>query len=131
MWGNLNKYLTARLQKLQNRAARIITRKGYDVRSADISKELRWDDLETIRKKHLAIVMYKVVNNKAPGYLINLFEKSNSGYALRESESRLSPPNITLNLLKAAVFLLLGQRYGTTSHIILELLPLSLLLKNK
>ena len=42
-----------------------------------------------------------------------------------------SSPNITLNLLKAAAFLLLGQRYGTPSHIILELLPLSLLLKNK
>ena len=38
-----------------------------------------------------------------------------------------SSPNITLNLLKAVVFLLLGQRYGTPSHIILELLPLSLL----
>ena len=35
VWSNLNKTLTARLQKLQNRAARIITRKGYDVRSAD------------------------------------------------------------------------------------------------
>ena len=36
-----------------------------------------------------------------------------------------SSPNITPNLLKAAVFLLLEQRYGTPSHIILELLPLS------
>ena len=30
VWGNLNITLTARLQKLQNRAARVITRKGYD-----------------------------------------------------------------------------------------------------
>ena len=89
VWGNLNKTLTARLQKLQNRSARIITRKGYNERFADIRKELRWDNLETIRKKHLAIIMYKVVNNKAPGYLIKRFEKSNSGYALRESDSRL------------------------------------------
>ena len=43
VWGNLNKNLTARLQKLQNRAARIITRKGYNIRSADNRKELRWD----------------------------------------------------------------------------------------
>ena len=53
--------------------------------------------METIGKKHSAIVMCKVINNKAPGYFINLFEKkkSNSGYVLRESESRLtltSPP---------------------------------------
>ena len=32
-----------------------------------------------------------------------------------------SSPNITPNLLKAAVFLLLEQRYGTPSHIILEM----------
>ena len=73
VWVNLNKTLTARLQKLQNRAARIRTRKGYNLRSADIRKELRWDDLETIVKKHSAIVMNKVINNKAPGYLINRF----------------------------------------------------------
>ena len=54
VWGNLSKTLTARLQKLQNRAANIITCKGYDVRSADIRNELSWDDVETIRKKHLA-----------------------------------------------------------------------------
>ena len=32
--------------------------------------------------------MYKVINDEAPGYAINIFEKSNSGYALRESGSR-------------------------------------------
>ena len=53
VWGNLIKTLTGRLQKLQNRAARIITTKGlYDVRSVAIRKNLRWDDLEAIRKKN-------------------------------------------------------------------------------
>ena len=49
VWGNLNKTLTARLQKLQNRAARIRPRKGHDVGSADIRK-----GLETNRKKTLS-----------------------------------------------------------------------------
>ena len=31
--------------------------------------------METIGKKHSAIVMCKVINNKAPGYLINLKKK--------------------------------------------------------
>ena len=133
VWGNLNKTLTARLQKLQNRAARIITRKGYagyDERCADIRQELRWDDLETIRKKHLAI-MNKVVNNKAPGYLNKLLKKATVVMRYERVTVDFSSPNITPNLLKAVVFLLLEQRYGTPSHIILELLPLSLLLKNK
>ena len=42
-----------------------------------------------------------------------------------------SSPNITPDLLKAAVFPLLEQRYGTPSHIILELLLVSLLLKKQ
>ena len=62
VWGNLNKALTARLQKLQNRAARILTRKGYDERSLLIRKQLSWDDLETSRRKNTAILMYKIVN---------------------------------------------------------------------
>ena len=43
------------------------------------------------QEKHFAIVMHKVINNKAPDHLNNLFEKRNSGYTLRESESRLLP----------------------------------------
>ena len=76
--------------------------------------------------------MYKVINNEAPGYLVNRFEKK-ATVVMRYVRVKVdfSSPNITLNLLKAVVFLLLGKRYGTQSHIILELLPLHLLLKNK
>ena len=86
------------------------------MRSTDIRKELRWDDLETTRKKHLAIVVYKVINNKAPGYLINLFEKSNSGYVLRESESRLLLPKYNTEFAKAAFFFYWGVVYCVTSR---------------
>ena len=72
VWGKFNKTLTTRLQ---NRAARIIRRKGYDVRSTTIRGELRWDDLETTRRKHIAILMYKIVNISAPGYLSSIFSK--------------------------------------------------------
>ena len=68
------------------------------------------DDLETIRKKHLAIVMYKVINSKAPDYLINLFEKSNSGYALRESESRLLLPKYNTEFAKSSSFSFIGAK---------------------
>ena len=111
VWGNLNKSLTARLQKLQNKAARIITRKGYDERSADIRKELGWDDLETSRKKHLAILMYKIMNNKAPGYLIDLFQKSSSrNCSLRESENRLLLPKYNTEFAKSSSFSFVGAK---------------------
>ena len=78
-------------------------------------KELRWDDLETIRKKHLAIVMYELINNKAPGYLINLFDKSNSGvYALRDSESRLLLPKYNTEFAKSSSFFFIGAKIWNT-----------------
>ena len=40
VWGNLDQGLATKLQKLQNRAARIITFQGYDVRSAQTRKQL-------------------------------------------------------------------------------------------
>ena len=47
VWDNCCEYLTGKLQKLQNRAVRIITGRTYDVNSDDVLKELNWDTLET------------------------------------------------------------------------------------
>ena len=110
VWGNLNSTLSARLQKLQNRAARIITRKGYDERSLDIRKQLGWDDLETIRRKHTAILMYKTVNKNAPDYLSNLFTSSNSDYDLRGKENRLLLPKFRTEFAKRNSFSFTGAK---------------------
>ena len=42
VWDGLDKGLTIKLQRLQNRAARIITRSSLEVRSCDILSELGW-----------------------------------------------------------------------------------------
>ena len=41
-----------KLQKLQNRAARIITRADYSIRSSDVLNSLEWSNLEERRKRH-------------------------------------------------------------------------------
>ena len=51
VWGNCGIVLKNKLQTLQNRAARIITRYGYEVRSSEILSSLGWCDLETRRKR--------------------------------------------------------------------------------
>ena len=66
VWDNLSSTSAQRLQKLQNRAARVITQQGYDVRSNDLRKELGWDTLEQRRYKHKAIMMHKTLNSLAP-----------------------------------------------------------------
>jgi len=128
VWGNLNRTLTTRLQELQNRAARIITREGYDVRSTTIRGELSWDDLETTRRKHIAILLYKIVNNRSPGYLIDLFVKGNSVYSLRESGSRLILPKYNTEFAKGSSFAFVGAKRWNSIPFNTDLQPLSPLL---
>ena len=45
VWDIGNAYLLEKLQKMQNRAARVITGKSHDVRSKDILQELSWQPL--------------------------------------------------------------------------------------
>ena len=85
VWGNINKGLADRIQKLQNRAARVITSFNYDIRSVDILKRLNWDNLSIRRYKHKAITMFKIMHGKSPKYLQGQFEKDTVGnlYSLR------------------------------------------------
>ena len=54
VWGNIKKGLADKLQKLQNRAARILTFSNYDVRSSVLLDELGWERLEYVRLKVFA-----------------------------------------------------------------------------
>ena len=52
VWGQADK-----LQKMQNRAARILTFSNYEVRSSVLLDELGWERLEYVRLKPLAVTM--------------------------------------------------------------------------
>ena len=75
VWGCLGKALVVKVQKLQNRAFRIITRENYTTRSVDILKTLGIPNLEKRRMQQLAIFMYKVKNRLVADYLCDLFTK--------------------------------------------------------
>ena len=64
VWDSISETQTVNLQKLQNRAARIITGASYSQRSSDVLCELGWMTLETMRKRQKAIL-----NGLAPPYL--------------------------------------------------------------
>ena len=51
----------------QNRAARIITKADYSVRSCDILKELKWPTLNDRQTMQMNIMMYKVYHAAVPG----------------------------------------------------------------
>ena len=68
VWGECSVTLCDKLQKLQNRAARVITRSSYDVNAKDLLISLRQDNLANRRKKLKAALMFKILNDLAPDY---------------------------------------------------------------
>ena len=91
-----------RLQKLQNRAARVILSANYDARSADLLESLQWDNLSQRRDKHMALLMCKTHQNKTPNYLRNMFSFANtgSGYDTRQRGRKLALPKPITDYLK-------------------------------
>ena len=88
VWGNIGKGLSDRIQKLQNRAARILTFSNYKTRSSILLDDLGWERLGNKRLKQLAMIMYKIHNNLSSSYLRRIFTNTSIVHAhnLRNSE---------------------------------------------
>jgi hypothetical protein len=72
-WDNCCDYLKNRLQKLQYRAARIITGKVSEVTSEDVLKELDCQPLNQRHKTNKSIFMHRIQNEKMPSSTSNMF----------------------------------------------------------
>jgi len=59
VWGNCAKTLSDKLQRLQNRAVRVLTHSNYDPDANQLLTELGWDNLETRSQKLKAEMVYK------------------------------------------------------------------------
>ena len=76
--GNNGKTLFDRLQKLQNRAARVLTFSSYDADSNCLIRQLHWKDLNTHSSQiQKALMVYKSLNGLVPEYLSSKFVKRN------------------------------------------------------
>ena len=63
IWGNCSEVLKDKLQILQNRAERIITRIPYDTaNSFALRRQLKWLDVRNIIKLEMGLFMYKAMN---------------------------------------------------------------------
>ena len=100
VWNCLSGYLSDKLQQLQNRAARIITKSLFDTSSDHLLSTLDWERLFLRRKKPKALMMFKSMNGLAPEYLQTLFSQCRSVYNLRDSEGNLTLPKPSTNYLK-------------------------------
>ena len=73
VWGNCNKGLSEKLQRLQNRAARILISASYDSNLDDLFRALGWRRLYYQRLEQKSILMYKTLRSMTPGYLRSRF----------------------------------------------------------
>ena len=76
VWGNCNNSLKANLQRIQNRAARIIPHTKYgSVDSEALLKKLGWLNVQQLIDCNTAVMVYKSINNTTPSYLSECFTK--------------------------------------------------------
>lgn len=93
VWDNIPQYQVERLQKLQNRIARIICRRGYETRSAELRNKLNWKTLSERRKEHKAVTIFKIMSGNAPSYMTNSLSTLNehTSYNLRGKNNLTLP----------------------------------------
>ena len=103
VWDCLNEGLSDRLQKLQNRAARLIMNlKNEHGQSVIARQSLGLITLKERRSQMKAKLMYKTVNGLAPQRLCEIFKNSNEihNYNLRGSLTKLCIPKPKTEFLK-------------------------------
>ena len=93
-------YLSDKLQKLQNRVARVITKSPFDT-SSNILLEMLSGRSCLFEKKQEALIMYNTLDELAPEYLQCLFtQRRVNDYNLRNLEGKLSLLKPNTNYLK-------------------------------
>ena len=90
-WGNCRKKLSEKLEKLQNRAARILTSSSDDADAGYLLQQLSWKDLIAQHQTQVVLLVFKALNNLVPDQLSSMFTKrSTPGYVLRDSTDKLN-----------------------------------------
>ena len=79
VWGCCGKTLASKLQKLQNRAARILTYSNYDANADNLIKKLGWIKLDSQRTIHKAVIR-KYLDENSTEMLVHAFVSSKLDY---------------------------------------------------
>ena len=96
VWGACGVTTQCTLEKLQNRAIRIITDSPYDAPAKPILRQLRLPSIAEMIRQESAGMVYKAINGQAPAYLSSLFNRISAvtNRMLRNSNLNLRPPRM-------------------------------------
>lgn len=75
VWGVCGNTTLNKLQKLQNRAARIVTNSPYRSSAAPIIRQLGWPTVNDLIETETLKMVYRSINHEAPDYLTGLFQR--------------------------------------------------------
>ena len=84
VWGNCGKTLRDKLQKLQNRAARVLTFSHYDADATELLEFLGMKNLARQQEIHNATMMFRCLHGLGPEYLYSKFTWRDSACNLRD-----------------------------------------------
>ena len=84
VWGNCGITLLNKIQKLQNRAARVLTYSNYDANAGHLFELLEWKNLASQQQIQRATMVFKSLHGLAPDYLCSKFERRETAYNLRD-----------------------------------------------
>ena len=76
VWSDGSCTYIEKLNKLQKRAARVITGSTYQKQSTEIFEKLGWERIEIILKKREHIMTFKALRGDTPRHLSDLFVPS-------------------------------------------------------
>ena len=89
-----------KIQKLQNREARVLTCSNYDAKAGHLFELLRWKNLASQQQIQRTMMVYKSLHRLAPDYLYSKFERQETAHNLRDSENKLNVPLLQTNYYK-------------------------------
>ena len=88
-FSELPDYLIKKLQRVQNRAARLVKKLPWCSRITRHLRELHWLPIRERIQFKVLLIVYKSLNNLSPRYLQDMFQYYNPSRTLRSSSKRL------------------------------------------
>ena len=116
VWGNCGVTNQKVLQKIQNRAARIINHAKWDSSAEENLSKLNWITLDQKRNDNIAIMMFKILSGHAPAYLSQRFSFRNHGYNTRSGSLHLDIPQPKTESMKRSFVYRGAVCWNSLSH---------------
>ena len=120
VWGYAPDVHISKIQRLQNRAARVITGiYDWTIDGVQLVKQLGWLTVKERRDYFTAILMYRCLNGMAPHYLSDnfMFVSESHNYVTRmHSEGDLNIPKPNIELFRQSISYQGPKMWNSLSH---------------